>query len=69
MKKLIFSLSLVLIATGIFAQVTGAAPAKVQLKNSLDSLNYAAGMTAASNAKRSLGAKFDPKCSWRPLIA
>jgi FKBP-type peptidyl-prolyl cis-trans isomerase FklB len=60
MKKFIFSLSLVLIATGLFAQ-TGTAPAKVQLKNSLDSLNYAAGMTAAANAKRSLGAKFDPK--------
>jgi FKBP-type peptidyl-prolyl cis-trans isomerase len=54
MKKLIFSFSLLLAGTSIFAQQT-------ILKNSADSLNYANGMVAAENAKRALGTKMDPK--------
>jgi FKBP-type peptidyl-prolyl cis-trans isomerase len=50
MKKLFPLLVLAVAATSLFAQKDKAAP--VELKNSLDSVNYAYGMTLANNLKR-----------------
>ena len=55
MKKLIFSLSLLFAATGVFAQKAS------ELKTKMDSLNYAHGMVAAENAKRVLGSEMNTK--------
>ncbi|HAD12577.1 MAG TPA: peptidylprolyl isomerase [Saprospirales bacterium] len=54
MKKLILPLVLLLAASATFAQTT-------TLKTKVDSLNYAAGMVAAENAKRVLGSDINPK--------
>ncbi|MCC7466237.1 MAG: FKBP-type peptidyl-prolyl cis-trans isomerase [Saprospiraceae bacterium] len=54
MKKLILPLVLLLAAGATFAQTT-------TLKTKVDSLNYAAGMVAAQNAKRTLGSDMDVK--------
>lgn len=62
MKKLIFSLVLLLVATGIFAQ-------KTELKTQLDSLNYAHGMVAAEAAKRMLGKDLNAKLFFEALNA
>jgi len=55
MKKLIFSLTLLFAATGVFAQKAS------ELKTKMDSLNYAHGMVAAENAKRVLGSDMNTK--------
>ena len=55
MKKLIFSLTLLFAATGVFAQKAS------ELKTKMDSLNYAHGMVAAENAKRVLGSEMNTK--------
>lgn len=54
MKKLILPLVLLLAAGATFAQTT-------TLKTKVDSLNYAAGMVAAQNAKRTLGSDMNVK--------
>ncbi len=70
MKKLISPLVLLLIATSIFAQKTATvAPAKMELKTALDSLNYAHGLVAAETAKRTLGSNFNQKLFMEALSA
>ncbi|MBL7810391.1 MAG: FKBP-type peptidyl-prolyl cis-trans isomerase [Saprospiraceae bacterium] len=54
MKKLILPLLLLLVSGATFAQTT-------TLKTKVDSLNYAAGMVAAENAKRVLGSDINVK--------
>lgn len=54
MKKLILPLVLLLAAGTTYAQTT-------TLKTKVDSLNYAAGMVAAQNAKRTLGSDMNVK--------
>lgn len=55
MKKLIFPLSLLFAASTLFAQKSS------ELNNKLDSLNYAHGVVAATNAKRLLGSDMNTK--------
>ena len=69
MKKLIFALSLVFIATSIFAQKAAPVTAKFELKTALDSLNYAHGMVAAQAAKRMLGTDMNAKLFLEALNA
>lgn len=54
MKKLILPLLVLLVSGATFAQTT-------TLKTKVDSLNYAAGMVAAENAKRVLGSDINVK--------
>ncbi len=69
MKKLIFALSLVCMATSIFAQKGNSAPAKMELKTAIDSLNYAHGMVAGDAAKRMLGTNLNAKLFLEALNA
>ncbi|MBK6998301.1 MAG: FKBP-type peptidyl-prolyl cis-trans isomerase [Saprospiraceae bacterium] len=70
MKKVIFALSLVFIATSIFAQkASPSATAMVELKGAVDSLNYAHGLVAAAAAKRILGNDLNPKLFLEALNA
>jgi FKBP-type peptidyl-prolyl cis-trans isomerase len=55
MKKLTLFFVLALTSAALFAQKT------TELKNQLDSLNYAHGVVAAENAKRLIGADFNAK--------
>lgn len=61
MKKLISALSIACFASSVFAQQPAEVPAKPMLKTQIDSLNYAQGMVAAENVKRTLGKDFDQK--------
>lgn len=62
MKKLIFSLAIVFGASSIFAQ-------KTELKNQIDSLNYAHGIVAAEAAKRLMGSDLNAKLFLEALNA
>jgi FKBP-type peptidyl-prolyl cis-trans isomerase FklB len=63
MKKLLLPLALAFVTTGLFAQKdkmkNDAKPAKLELKNALDSANYAYGMVIAGNVKRQMGTELN----------